>query len=421
VRSPRRTAAAAAALVLLAGGCSDRGGDAGSAAPVDPSAVPPTAAEVTGPAIRGTVRTPDGAAVPGARVEVTLVRTKEERRGVGIGAAFSLGLTCIVDKRGCRAPHRDGVSASDGTFAIAMPVNNGDPPIGVAVSVVATAAGTRADDTSADDTGADDTGADGTSRVGTTVVLPAKAAKGAEVDVPVAAGALRLVRGGNDLRVRMPAVPGARPSGAVAVSLTQLAKDGDVSAATTDFSETTVGLPFDVRLAEDSRLLVTARQAARLRGMEATLSATNVLAGGAVPVSRDAPCSLTDSRGKARPQKPCGLTDGTLGSPWAPDDDPRCAQGPCPGTVQDDHRDVVVRLARAVPAKLLVVRGCGFTCVVSVSSDGKRYRELPAPDSASSTDGFYVQKLSGLPVRSVRVRTATGGFFLKLREVSVFR
>lgn len=159
-RAPAPAALTVAAVLLTGGlaGCSDRGSDAGSAPPVDPASVPATAADVTGPAIRGSVRTPDGKAVPGARVEVTLVRTEEERRSVGIGAAFSLGLSCLADRRGCRAPHRDGVGAGDGTFAIAMPVNNGDPPVGVAVSAVA--------------------GADETSRVGTTVVLPAKAAKG---------------------------------------------------------------------------------------------------------------------------------------------------------------------------------------------------------------------------------------------------
>lgn len=391
-------------LAASLAGCSDRGGDAGTSTPVDPSSVPATAAPVTGPAISGTVSWPDGGPAGGARVEITLVRSKEERRDVGIGAAFSLGLSCFADKRGCRAPHRDGVSAADGSFAIAMPVNNGSPPVGVAVSVVAAPDGPG-----------------GTSRVGTTVVLPAKATQGASVDVPVAGRAMGLQRGGNQLRVRMPAVPGVRPSGAVGVTLTQVAAEGDASTATTDFSETQVTLPFDLRIAEDSRLLVTARQTARLRGMDATLSATSVLAGSLVPASRDAACSLTDSRGRPRPQQPCGLTDGTLGASWTPDDDPRCAQGPCPGKAQNDHRDVVVTLAKAVPAKLLVVRGCGFTCTVSVSADGRRWRELPAPETGASTDGFYVQRLSGLPVKAVRVRTATGGFFTKLREVSVFR
>lgn len=397
---PRPLLALLVAGLALAG-CSDRGGDAGSVAPVDPRSVPAHAAPVAGPAVSGTVRTPDGRPVPGARVEVTLIRSKAERTSVGIGAAFTLGFTCLVDKRGCRPPHNEATTATDGGFAVAMPVNNGATPIGVAVGVVA--------------------GADSASRVGTTIVLPAKARAGAKVDVPIASGALRLTRTGDALRVKMPAVKGASPVGAPAVSLTQLAAEGDVKAATADFSETPVRLPFDLRTAEDSRLLVVARQAARIAGRDATLSATNVLAGSAVPASRNASCSLTDSRGKARPQKPCGLTDGILGASWTPDDDPRCAQGPCPGKAQNDHRDVVVRLAKAVPARFLVVRGCGFTCVVTVSSDGKHYRELPAPAAGSGTQGFYVQPLAGAKVLTVRIRTATGGFFTSLREVSLFR
>jgi hypothetical protein len=78
-------------------------------------------------------------------------------------------------------------------------------------------------------------------------------------------------------------------------------------------------------------------------------------------------------------------------------------------------------LPSAVPATLLVVRGCGFTCTVMVSADGKTFRELPAPDNAAGTDGFYVQTLSGKAVKVIHIRTATGGFFSKLREVSVFR
>lgn len=72
-------------------------------------------------------------------------------------------------------------------------------------------------------------------------------------------------------------------------------------------------------------------------------------------------------------------------------------------------------------ATLLVVRGCAFACKVSVSADGRRWRELPEPSTGAPTDGFYVQTLSGAPVRAARVTTATGGFFTKLREVSVFR
>ncbi|HUR73736.1 MAG TPA: carboxypeptidase-like regulatory domain-containing protein [Sporichthya sp.] len=399
-----------APLVLagLLAGCVDSGSGAEDLTPVDPGSVPETAAAVDGPAIRGSVRDTAGTPVPGARVTVTLLRSKQERTSVGIGAAFSLGLSCLADKRGCKSPTAQGVSAGDGSYAIKMPANNGEPPVGVAISVVAPV-GNSADE-----------------RVGTTVTLPAQATAGATFDVPVASEGLKLTLNkeanvpGHDLRVAMPATRQAKPTGPVSVTLTQLPADGDVSGATADFTETPVKLPFDLRVAEDSRLLVAAHREAQIGDRPVTLSATSVLKGTAVPASRGAACRVTDSQGKALAQQPCGLTDGLLGSPWTPTDDPACADGPCPGTAQNDHRDIYVTLADPVRATLLVVRGCGFTCTVMVSADGKTFRELPAPDNAAGTDGFYVQKLSGAPVKVVHIRTATGGFFVKLREASVF-
>ncbi len=390
-------------LAGLLSGCVDSGPGAEDLGPVNPASVPDTAAAVEGPAMRGTVRNTEGAPVPGARVTVTFLRSKEERTSVGIGAAFSLGLSCFADKRGCRAPTSEGVSAADGTYAVAMPSNNGDPPVGVAVSVVAPA------------------GTSGDNRVGTTIALPARIVEGGTFDMPVATEPLTLIRNrdGHDLRVTMPLTRQAVPSGAVKVAVTQLPAEGNVSSATADFTETPVPLPFDLRMAEDSRLLVAAHREARIGDRSATLTATSVLPGTEVPASRGAACRVTDSRGQALPQQTCGLTDGLLGSPWEPVDDPRCASGPCPGTAQNDHRDIYITLTKSVRATLLVVRGCGFTCTVLVSADGKIFRELPAP--GSGTDGFYVQKLSGAPLKVVHIRTATGGFFAKLREVSVFR
>lgn|GEM_PF-4003017 len=404
----RTTALAAALLFTTVGGCADSGGNAGNTAPAGSSNLPTHAPAVSGPAITGTVRA-DGDPVPGARITVTLLRSSAERTSIGLGAAFSLGLSCLVERRGCRAPTADGATARDGTFAVGLPKNNGAPPVGVALTVVATANDPR----SGADNGQNDF------RVGTTLVLPAADAAGAVADVPVAARALQLPRSGTHLDVVMPPVAGAAVTGPATLAVSQLTAEGDVSGATTDFSRTTVHLPFDLRLAEDSRLLLDAAQPARVGGYEATLSATRVLAGDSVPASRGAGCEVTDSRGRPRPQHPCGLTDGVLGTPWHPDDDPACARGPCPGTAQNDHRDIVVTLARAVPATLIAVRGCGFTCVVTVSSDGRHFRDLPAPAN-SPVEGFYVQPLSGAPVRYVHIRIATGGFFEALREVSVF-
>jgi hypothetical protein len=257
-------------------------------------------------------------------------------------------------------------------------------------------------------------------RVGTTLFLPANAADGVTVDVPVASTPLTLNRTGTQLRATMPKVRGTSPTGTASLTASQLTAEGDTSGATTDLSGTDVKLPFDLRLAEDSRLLLDVSQPVRIGTREGRTTATRVLAGDVVPASRDAACSVTDAKGKQRKQADCGLTDGILAKSWTPDDDPRCAQGPCPGTAQNKHRDVLVTLRKAVAGRFLVVRGCGFTCEVSVSADSKRWRELPEAKN-SGTSGFYVQPLSGAPVRYIRVRTATGGFFTSLREVSLFR
>lgn len=400
---PARIAAAMVAVLSLLVGCVDSSTEAGGTAPVGPNNLPPHAAAVTGPAMTGTVMNTAGAPVPGAAVTVTLLRSKAERAAVGVEAAFSLGLSCFTEKRGCRAPTSHGTVALDGSYAVPMPTNNGDAPIAVALGVVSPS--------SPDDPG---------SRVGTSLVLPPRDAAGAKVDVPLAGAPARLRPTGNQLQVVMPAVDGAIATGPTTVTVTQLPADGDVSTAKTDLTESPVGLPFDLRIGEDSRLLIDATQPAKIGHNDATLSATRVLAGDTVPASRAASCTVTDSQGRPRKQRPCGLTDGALGMAWQPDDDPRCASGPCPGTAQHDHRDVLITLSRSVRATLLVVRGCAFTCTVTVSADGTHFRDLPAPSSSTSTQGFYVQPLSGAPVRFVRVQTATGGFFTSLREVSVF-
>jgi hypothetical protein len=394
--------AATFVALLLLSGCVDSTTEAGNSTSVDATNLPAHAAAVDGPALSGTVRDAAGKPVPGATVTVTLLRSKAERASVGIGAAFSLGLTCFTEKRGCRAPTSHGTVAQDGSFAVAMPTNNGDPPVGVAIGVV----------------GLSSPG-DAESRVGTTLELPAGAAHGATVNVPLAAAPAQLRTHGTELQLTMPKVAGATATGATTVTVTQLPAEGDVSGATTDLTATPVKLPFDLRIGEDSRLLVAATQPAKVGRYRATLSATRVIAGDTVPGSRGAACTVTDSQGKPRKQRPCGLTDGALGIAWTPDDDPKCAAGPCPGTAQHDHRTVLITLRKPIKATLLVVRGCGFTCTVTVSSDGRYFRDLPAPQS-SGTSGFYVQKLSGGPVRYIRLQTATGGFFTSLREVSLF-
>lgn len=116
------------------------------------------------------------------------------------------------------------------------------------------------------------------------------------------------------------------------VTLSQFPAQGEISTATADFSETPAKLPFDLRVAEDCRLLGTA---------------------------------------------------------WTPTDDPRCADGACPGTAQNDHRDICLTLPD-VRARLLVVRGCGFTCTVQVGKDHPVSPQPPLPLSVDQVTAAWL-------------------------------
>jgi hypothetical protein len=165
--------------------------------------------------------------------------------------------------------------------------------------------------------------------------------------------------------------------------------------------------------------MLVSHQSGTVHSLPAEYSSSLVVTGHVIPGSRGADCVVEDSRGGALPQHPCGLTNGILDQQWQPQDDPACADGPCPGTPQGDHRDVTVVLPKPTSATLLVVRGCGFTCQVQVSTDGKNFGPLSGAQQ-DSVESAYVQQLPGLPVAAVRVQTDTGGFFDSLRQVSVF-
>jgi hypothetical protein len=187
-----------------------------------------------------------------------------------------------------------------------------------------------------------------------------------------------------------------------------------------DGSELDVSAGVDLRLVEDGRVLLTSTQQGHVGDYKALVSSSIPITGTLVPPSRGAPCQLTGGRGQAIPQQPCQLTDGVLDSEWHPQDDPACASGPCTdGTAQREHRDTYVSLRTPVRATLLVVRGCGFTCHVSVTDTAGTHALLDPSDSG--TDSLYVTTLSGLPLSKVHIVTATGGFLSSLREVSVWR
>jgi hypothetical protein len=177
---------------------------------------------------------------------------------------------------------------------------------------------------------------------------------------------------------------------------------------------------YDPRLVEDGQVLLVGTQRGRVHGSPAQFSASLVTSGNTVPLSRGASCSVEGSRGQRIRQHPCALTDGVLDASWAPTDDPRCADGPCPGRLQHDHRDVTVVLDRPVDARLVVVRGCGWQCRVGVSRDGRTFGWWREASTSAGPDDLFVDRLHVGRIVAVRVETDTGGFFAALREVSVF-
>jgi hypothetical protein len=75
---------------------------------------------------------------------------------------------------------------------------------------------------------------------------------------------------------------------------------------------------------------------------------------------------------------------------------------------------VIIDLGGAVPAELVVVRGCDGGCAVEVSADGATFTA-----AGSVSDEFGAVSLGGAPVTAVRVGVGSG-IGSHLREVSVW-
>ena len=389
----RRVIPMVAGCMLAIAACSAIG-DAGTDVP-DDGPIPATPPAVSGPAILGTAPDSAGHLDAGATVTVMVVLKSSEQAWRDAKAFLSLGLGCL-DTQGCSAPSARGMVAADGRFAVAVPHGLTDKD-GLAVTVEANR-GTDA-------------------RVSTTLLLPATATAGATVSVPLAADAAVLNVDANHAALRPPPVTGASTGGTVQMDHLSTTSDNQPFA---DDTETDVSNGFDIRLLEDGKAMLVSHQTGSVNGLPAEYSSSLVVTGHAIPGSRGAGCTVEDSHGGALPQNPCGLTNGTLDQDWEPQDDPACTNGPCPGTAQNDHRDVTVLLSKPLAATLLVVRGCGFTCRVQVSADGTNFGPFTSAPQDNGTENDFVQTLPGLPVAAVRVETATGGFFDSLRQVSVF-
>lgn len=387
----RPTATAVALVLGAATACSTN--TAGQLPDTPPSSLPPHALAVQGPAITGMVRDTAGHPVAGAAVRVEVEQSAGEDFVDVMKAVSSVGIFCGL-AGGCTPPSSSGYSARDGSFAIEAPSNNpGHDDYSLTVVV---AHGSKA-------------------RVGTSLTLPRAAGHGFKAGaVVVAAGSPRLTVTAGRERVLPPALPAAYRASDFSAALN--VETG--SPPVVDGESTTVTEGFNPLVVEDEHLLLTTGQTGGQHGRDAIFTSSLDVHGASVPASRGSACIVTGSSGQRIAQHPCGLTDGVLDRSWSPNDDPRCSDGPCPGRLQHDHRDVTLILRNPMSAKLIVVRGCGG-CSVSISADGRGFAPAGTQEFGSSDDP-YVVTLHGQRVAMVRVQTDTGGFFDSLREVSVF-
>jgi hypothetical protein len=383
----RRFVAVAVAAIALAG-CA-QAETAGQIPATTPPSVPAHAAPVAGRSMNGVVTDASGSPIAGATVVVTVALSGGEQAVRAVGAFSTAGIFCLI---GCSAPHDSGVSARDGSFAVALPGANPEH----------------------DDYRLTVAAARGPARVATSVVLPWTHGSVTRADVQLADGSPQLRAAGD----RRSVVPPALPARYDATDFSAALEEETGSPPVADGQELTVTDGYDARVVEDEYLLLTTVQTGRIGQVSAVFSSSLEVTGNDVPPSRGAKCFVTGSRGQSIAQPVCGLTDGVLDTDWQPVDDPRCVDGPCPGTAQDDHRDVTVVLSKPMPEALLVVRGC-LGCSVATSSDGRHFSTV-ATAPFGGTDDVLVKELTGRLVAAVRVQTDTGGFFDRLREVSVF-
>jgi hypothetical protein len=384
----RRRAVAATVGLLLAAGCAQARTAGQIPATTPPSDLPAHATDVSGRSVSGTVTDTSGRPVAGASVVVSVALSGGEQAVRAFGAFSSLGLYCLL---GCSAPHESGFSARDGSFALQLPGPNKEH----------------------DDYNLTAAFARGPARVATSIVVPWRH-RSSHATLRIADGSPRLRAVGHQRFVVPPRLPARY--GATHFEASLQSETGTPPVASGHALTVTSG--YDARVVEDGQLLLTTSQTGRLGGRDALFSSSLEVRGSEIPPSRGARCVVTGSRGQPIRQDRCGLTDGVLDDDWQPADDPRCAQGPCKGDVQNDHRDVTVKLRRPLRATLLVVRGC-LDCSVAVSAGGNRFVNV-ATQPFGSPDDLLVKSLPGLRVAAVRVETDTGGFFTSLREVSVF-
>jgi hypothetical protein len=358
--------------------------------------IPAQPTPLAGPTIRGSAVV-GGHAAAGATVVVTTVLQTDEVAGRGLKAAATLGIGCL-DQVGCSSPTSEGRVAQNGRFILAVP-KGGQGDDGLSVTVL----GQRGN----------------VGRVATSVLLPSADRTGADIGSLALAGSAGTVISRDNLSHYVAAgVPGQEGTPDVTMARAVATGSGDQFVTEDPVQDITLG--FDPRLVEDGRVLLASTGIGTMAGHQAVFTSSLVFDGNLVPPSRGASCSVEGSAGQAIDQHPCGLTGGLLDTEWIVHDDPACRQGPCPGPAQDQGRDVTVVLSHPVQANLIVVRGCGFTCQVALSSDGITFGAWRQAPQATGTAVIFADQVPDQRVVAVRVQTATGGFFTALRQVSVW-
>lgn len=364
--------ALAAVLATVAAGCGEQ------------SRVAPEAT-VT---VRGTVAGADGTPLAGRPVRLGAGITE----GEAAFAVLTVGLSCTSGE--CRGEVRDTTTDDAGNYSFAVPGHETQSSFGEAVSILVSATGATPE--------AHVSGplVSARFRVQTEVVqLPAMAL----VDPGL------VLDGATDVATRW-STPRPGP-----YELTFETADATPIWKVTTNEATAV---VDGRILEDSagRAVVSGSSTEAIEGSDVALqwrSPGRGYAGGfGPPPSRGRACRYVDAGGRGVTERTCELTDGDFtgfaASPQVCDQAPDGATSNCAPPVAVD-----VDLGTAVPAELVVVRGCEEEgCAVDVSGDGVNYRPVGAP----STD-FGTVALDGQPVSFVRVGLGSAS---DLREISVW-
>jgi hypothetical protein len=339
--------------------------------------------------VRGTVHDVDGEPLAARPVRLGSGVSDLE----GATGALTVGLFCLSGE--CAGDSFDDRSGEDGSFSFELTGADAQSTFGEAVSFLLS--------TSGEPRGKHPTG-------------PAVSARFRIQTADLALPTLRLVDPGLRLAADGPAVTASWEADAPAPYT--------VSYATRDSEpvwEASVAAPAasaDGRVLEDVTGLATVggSRTDAVDGSDLTVSwrssGVAFRGGFGAPASRGAPCDVRSSAGLATEIAGCPLTDGAFRRSAIP-------QSVCPepageGTTTScaPAEGIRVHLPTAVPADLLVVRGCTAPCRAEVvTGDGA------ATDVGPVSGAFATVALAGAPVTAVDIITAD---VTSLVEVSVW-